>query len=103
MREIRTSGSEGGGVTSSPYPYQMIAPRRETRDNLECGDLSPLSSLTTPDLRLDLGLQAAAGWLCQNETLPAPYIRRATTTVMSSFCASPAAKAFTACSKLSRS
>ena len=21
MREIRTSGSEGGGVTSSPYPY----------------------------------------------------------------------------------
>src|ERR1035438_3624466 len=23
MREIRTSGSEGGGVTSSPYPYQI--------------------------------------------------------------------------------
>jgi len=25
MREIRTSGSEGGGVISSPYPYQIIS------------------------------------------------------------------------------
>ena len=24
MREIRTSGSEGGGVTGSPYPYCRV-------------------------------------------------------------------------------
>jgi hypothetical protein len=28
MREIRTSGSEGGGATRSPYPYWVAAKRK---------------------------------------------------------------------------
>jgi hypothetical protein len=30
MREIRPSGSEGGGAFRSPYPYQSFAPSKIT-------------------------------------------------------------------------